>query len=417
MLLFSFGKCSLKYLYPFVAGIIWIPIQYMTTILFINSLFDTDFYNFSPLLYSLLDQIGYILVGLFEIVAIYYRRNKAFKNSFCFEFKKRIEKYKSSYKILFLIGALSVPSMFCNMILPTSKAIDNTESFMQINLCCVVQFLIIVLLTTFLLKSRLHRHHYLGMALVILGYLILVIASKAFSSLLSWMLLYMVFATSLVSVIDVTTKWLMDNKSFFSLEIMFFQGIFGALVVLCFWFGLKKHSCNPENNYIKMICLQYFSLESGEVYFLFSKPSGEIMFMFSDIKIISITIGYILLNAIARYFILQTIYHLGPSLKILAYEVLMFYNAFSNSNYSLNLPLILVLYPIMIIGVLIYNEIFIIHTCQLDFYTSDKINERADSILDREINTINILAYGGINQTEEENEEEDENEYKNIICQ
>ena len=144
MLLFSFGKCSLKYLYPFVAGIIWIPIQYMTTILFINSLFDTDFYNFSPLLYSLLDQIGYILVGLFEIVAIYHRRNKAFKNSFCFEFKKRIEKYKSSYKILFLIGALSVPSMFCNMILPTSKAIDNTESFMQINLCCVVQFLIIV---------------------------------------------------------------------------------------------------------------------------------------------------------------------------------------------------------------------------------------------------------------------------------
>ena len=79
MLLFSFGKCSLKYLYPLVAGIIWIPIQYMTTILFINSLFDTDFYSFSPLLYSLLDQIGYILVGLFEILAIYIRRNKAYK--------------------------------------------------------------------------------------------------------------------------------------------------------------------------------------------------------------------------------------------------------------------------------------------------------------------------------------------------
>ena len=414
MLLFSFGKCSLKYLYPLVAGIIWIPIQYMTTILFINSLFDTDFYSFSPLLYSLLDQIGYILVGLFEILAIYIRRNQAYKDSFCFEFKKRIEKYKSSYKILPLIGALSVLSMLCNIILPTSKSIDNKESFMQINMCCIIQFLIIVLLTTFLLKKRLHRHNYLGMILVILGYLILIVVSNAFFSLLSWVLLYMVFATSLVSVIDVTTKWLMDNKSFFSLEIMFFQGVFGALVVIGIWLGLSGQPCNNNNNFIQMMCLHYLSFDpSIEDKYLFSNPPGEMLFMFSSMKISFITIGYLLLNALTRYFTLQTIYHLGPSLKILAYEVLMFYNAFSNEQYSLNIPSIIILYPIMIIGVLISNEIIIIHPYQLDFYTSDKINERADSILDRDINTINLLDYGGVDQNKEENQEDEIEE--NII--
>ena len=94
-------------------------------------------------------------------------------------------------------------------------------------------------------------------------------------------------------------------------------------------------------------------------------------------------------------------------------EVLMFYNAFSNKDYSLNIPSIIILYPIMIIGVLISNEIIIIHPYQLDFYTSDKINERADSILDRDMNTINLLAYGGVDQEKEEKQEDEIEE--NII--
>ena len=61
----------------------------------------------------------------------------------------------------------------------------------------------------------------------------------------------------------------------------------------------------------------------------------------------------------------------------------------------------------VLLGILIYNEVIIIHSFQLDFYTSKKINERAESISETDINSICLVGY---NEEEEEEEAEGKEE-------
>ena len=418
MLLFSFGKCSLKFLYPIAAGIIWFCTKYISTNLFIESLNideTEDYYYYSSFLLSILAQLGDIIIGLFYLLVVYRNRNNHIENAFCKEFGKSTKKYKSSYLIFALVTFLAIPTIGCNMILPTSSSLDNEDSYIQINFAIVVQFLIIVLLTTYLLKTPLHRHHYLGIGLVIFGFLIAILINLVikFSSKndngISFSLvylLYMVLISGVVAIIDVTTKWLMDNKYYTSLEIMFFQGIFGFIATLVVWLTIsKKDNCPNDNEYIKMICSQHFTFNGTNITeeYYYSKPKEEMNFMFYSYKVILYTIGFLLSKGISHFFTLQTINHLGPTLKILANEVLMLHNAVSQLSISTKNSILLILvYIIIIIGVLMYNEFLIFHFCTLDFHTSKKIDERA--AYNTDLNSISLIGY------HEEEEEEDEEE-------
>ena len=56
MLLFSFGKCSLKFLYTIAAGIIWFCTKFISTSLFLESIEldgSKDYYYYSSFLLSI----------------------------------------------------------------------------------------------------------------------------------------------------------------------------------------------------------------------------------------------------------------------------------------------------------------------------------------------------------------------------
>ena len=224
----AFSFTSLKSLYPIFAGIA----------------FGLRTYNFSSyepslLFRTFLMEIGMMLGIFLELITICRQGRKQKSDPVQKEFASAWDKHKSQPKIVLLIILgfwMDSFGFFLNLLL-TIK--DDSINQHLLSITRITEFFFVGLLYYYFCKINLHRHHYVALALVIIGSLLML-----FSQIitLQYTLLFAISGNLIYAFLEIIEKWIMEYKFFSPFEIVGLQGIVGIFVMygICYVCSLIK---------------------------------------------------------------------------------------------------------------------------------------------------------------------------------
>ena len=185
---------------------------------------------------------------------------------------------------------------------------------------------------------------------------------------LTYEILFALFTSVLFTALEITEKWMIDTSFYSPHEILFFVGLFTTIIMLTVctigayvpcekWMKL----CSVGTNVINL--------------------SDEISIIMSNGYYIIQVILYILLSTGYNEFIQLVLKYYGPTHRVITdvFSSLCIMLFLLSRNSPRDIILQGVGEVVIIIGVLIYNEIVLVHLCGMDENTEVKIRERASS--------------------------------------
>ena len=238
---------------------------------------------------------------------------------------------------------------------------------MNLLLARIVGFIILSFLCKLIFNTNIYSHHYLGVSIIILYYIILILISPV---IFSWYSLILIVGTTIFECLDIVYKWLMDIKYISPYELSGFKGIFLTIILLILNASLQNVPCKSDS-FIVFLCLNTVTITDFNNSFsrLYEDGIKAILLLFFGSFLCSTF--YTMLNFL-------TIKYLGPTLRIfceLLYSVYIVYSNNKLEDQTMHIISIISL-VLVVIGSCIYVEFIIIHICGFDYNTRDKINSR-----------------------------------------
>lgn len=388
MALFKIGQCSYYIIYIISMMIFWVV---RGILLYYKNNFYGDIK--SPLFFSFLSSMGYVLGGFLELISRSLSQNKILgKSSIVFnafaseKLLKRKNKKKRTEQTFVWQFIIVIPLGITLTINYTLYIlVDNYSQKKIINKIKVGQVLFDVILSKIFLRYSIFKHQVLAIVFMIIG--IIMILWDSFSSY--WIeCIYCFFYYIFYALPDVLIKLITNKKTFSIFMLMFVEGIIMIIIYIPCMIIAMFIPCNEstfftcnENNVVEDVI---FTIKD----YYGANPLQSVLF----------TLGYILVQLGYITFLKLTIYyftpnHRGMSDSFSAILLWLFMLSIQNQNEINALSIQLGIgYLLIAISTLIYNEFIILKVCSLEENTKEEIEKRCieEKTLELETNIINI---------------------------
>lgn len=357
MAIITKGTFSYKLLFPLFAGLFYGGR---------NMCFKTDKENTNkkPELYKiLLMEIGMMLSIFIEIISIIKRKDVTKSQPIKEEFSKFFDKYKKEPKLIllvFLCFLLDITGFFLNFF-SDLFGLGNAgkyEILFVISIIRLSEFYFVCILTITWLKLPLYRHHYAGLIIISVGFIIFSIPSL-FNKLNIqdiYIICLSLGGNVIYSILEIMEKWMMDFKFISPFETVGIQGMFG-FIILSFISIFKSN------------WISYSDFKKEEI-------KDIIAYVFAST-------GYNIFNHLTNK-------NLGPSHRVICdcfiSIVTIIYTIVSKISQD-KLYITILGIMLIFIGIILYNEVIIINCCKIDENTKIKIDNR----ITEENNKIDLL--------------------------
>ena len=357
MAIITKGTFSYKLLFPLFAGLFYGGR---------NMCFKTDKENTNkkPELYKiLLMEIGMMLSIFIEIISIIKRKDVTKSQPIKEEFSKFFDKYKKEPKLIllvFLCFLLDITGFFLNFF-SDFFGLGNAGKYEILFLISIIrlsEFYFVCILTITSLKLPLYRHHYAGLIIISVGFIIFSIPSLFYKLNIQdiYIICLSLGGNVIYSILEIMEKWMMDFKFISPFETVGIQGMFG-FIILSFISIFKSN------------WISYSDFKKEEI-------KDIIAYVFAST-------GYNIFNHLTNK-------NLGPSHRVICdcfiSIVTIIYTIVSKISQD-KLYITILGIMLIFIGIILYNEVIIINCCKIDENTKIKIDNR----ITEENNKIDLL--------------------------
>ena len=206
-MLISLGEFNVYMCFPFIAGFFYFIRQALYNILCETY---SNKQQYFPFLFRVMVVVsGDCLIILAELVSICKRRNKELKNGFANEIKKSFTKYTKEPLLIFIL----IISSLLELVGITFNAyslhyyqvsLKSLNSYaLNLLLARIVGFIILSFLCKLIFNTNIYSHHYLGVSIIILYFLIIILISPVIFSWYSYIIIIgQQFSNVLISYIN-----------------------------------------------------------------------------------------------------------------------------------------------------------------------------------------------------------------------
>ena len=409
----SCGKFDIKYLYIFfIYSAIVMLLFFTIAMIFMNpKTYDESAYNINLLLFVFLSFFGQSLFIIVEIIL----------NKFIFKNKNKDNDYKkssnkeSSLVIQYIFNDLSDNITFRDtihiaiisllyLLVDSTKAVISSLRIIKDEQKLIfneeyyfLQLLFLYLLSYFIYKTRLYKHQYYSIIIILIIGLIRYLIKIKYQLESFIFLLFQIFITFFESIITLYIKGLMKYKFFSPYKACYFFGIINTILVLIIFFIVSYISCD------NFLCNVY---HNGKYYFdniytIFPNYSlsNKIALFF-----VSIFLGIIKL---ITYVIIHnfTVCHLFLFIQNQEFTAGIYSEILKKGNVFF-IVLIIISYILEIFTILVFQE-----NIELNFYDLNKNTKQ--NIQKRANNEAPILNAENNNESSDENDDDAEEEKNN----
>ena len=409
----SCGKFDIKYLYIFfIYSAIVMLLFFTIAMIFMNpKTYDESAYNINLLLFVFLSFFGQSLFIIVEIIL----------NKFIFKNKNKDNDYKkssnkeSSLVIQYIFNDLSDNITFRDtihiaiisllyLLVDSTKAVISSLRIIKDEQKLIfneeyyfLQLLFLYLLSYFIYKTRLYKHQYYSIIIILIIGLIRYLIKIKYQLESFIFLLFQIFITFFESIITLYIKGLMKYKFFSPYKACYFFGIINTILVLIIFFIVSYIPCD------NFLCNVY---HNGKYYFdniytIFPNYSlsNKIALFF-----VSIFLGIIKL---ITYVIIHnfTVCHLFLFIQNQEFTAGIYSEILKKGNVFF-IVLIIISYILEIFTILVFQE-----NIELNFYDLNKNTKQ--NIQKRANNEAPILNAENNNESSDENDDDAEEEKNN----
>ena len=354
---FSFTPYSF---YPILAGIFYV-IRTFSFSLFLGTNINALFFEIVLL------EFGMFLSFILELINIIRQSTK--HNGFHAQIQEWLYKYKEKKILLamFICGVFDFIAVFLTFIILST---NNTFQLHISSLMRITEFFFVSFLYYFFLKKSLYRHHYISLALITIG--LICVFAQGISSF-QYTIIYNIIGNFFYAMNEILYNWIMEYKFVSSYELVAISGLFGCVLgtIICLIFSNIKcvdwlPICNERGTMLDYI--------------------NEIKNIFSN-KWHLIEVGaFVFFSLCYNTFHFLTNKNLSPTHRIIGDSVssifTMIITIIKGNQPSSSLTVFILLQLIghvpIVLGIVIYNEMMIVHLCGLDVNTTKAIKERAN---------------------------------------
>jgi len=284
-----------------------------------------------------------------------------------------LSKRKNKYKLILLISALEFISRFIDLIIYIifeTKRARNGEIAWLISF----DFLSRVIFSRYILKLKVHRHHFVTIALTIFSLILMsIMAFIAIDDkdLRNWpCFISLSLKFIIISLEDVLNKYLFNEKFLLPHTLMFLRGIFNAIMFLII---------------LPLIFIIRSAIKDNENLNLGLGPANEDQDM-AVIWQVLLTILYTIIYCMKTFCIMKIIYIFNPQYISFLNEL---FNLFILLRCRINFKdkiLIIICDTIcmifIILSTLVFNEIIILNFCTLNEHTKKAMKAREKMEID-----------------------------------
>ena len=299
-----------------------------------------------------LERLGYALgqISTFFISNIIkYKRINPKKK------KTSVKQYFKNYSFLFLIDILYTLHEFFTIYF---RGVIDIKDYSELYISDCIELILLTIVTHYLLKYQYYIHHIISIGIFLVLYIIIDIIQENFIHTNE----YVINRSLLIILADSFywsyLKYLIENKYYYYLDIIF---IIGILDFLLKFFTLIGNIIYDSFNYNYSIYFKFF-----EFYTAYG----------IEMMIIHFLIGFILLGLIGSLIEFSILKELSPNFNVISYEISKM-PAFIMEVEGDKKWLILILSIFQILSLLFYTEIFEFNFCSLNTNTKKSIMERA----------------------------------------
>ena len=351
----SFGVTDVNMLYP-VASAFFSLIRS-----FFPYIFDQENRYSSSLAFraGLMGE-GMLLCLLLEIIRIHRTGG---------HYIQPLKKYKKKphlIPLLILSGFMDFFAFYMGGISSLGKANDINETYI-ISFMMIFEFLFVYFIYHYFYKTReFKRHHLFSIGLIVIG---TICSVGEHFQYFSWIHLFSIFSSIDISFLEILLYKLMnENGDYLShFEITWIQGFIDFVLSVIFCFVLSMVPCDHDKN--------KYCANNGKVVDLLK----DFKSIFISYKTLIQVLMYIFTSTGKNVFKILTTKHLGPTHRIISdgiFSVITLIVAMDKLKKNILIVFQIIGHILLISGILLYNEIVILHCCNLDDQTKKVIYNR-----------------------------------------
>ena len=368
--IFSFTFTSYSF-FPILAGIFYVIRSYCF------SFFD-DNYKPSLIFQIVLLEFGMFLSFILELINIYRQSSEKF--GFKSEIKTWLDKY-NEFKIIiamFFCGFFDFIGVFLTYLILRDKDQDNQHLS---SLMRITEFFFVSFMYYYFLKKKLKFHQYVSLCFIILGLFFVFVKGV---NKISYTIVFCVIGNLSYASLEIVYNWLMESKFVSSYELVAISGFFGCIVGTIFSLIFSVVPCDTL----------FFKCEGN--FKTVTDYKKEISEIFSSPYHLIEVGAYVCFSLCYNTFHFLTNKHLSPTHRIISDSVsslLTFtVTVISNGNETTVGFIILQIigHILIIFGILVYNELMLLHFCGMDENTNKEIQGRATKEGEREVTLLSI---------------------------
>lgn len=335
--------------------------------LLLFTFFDNKGYEYSLLFKLWLMGIGMMLCYTFEIISIIKQSDKTKTSE---NFKETFKNYwVKNCKDILILGLLGIIDSTVFLVLNFLFSGQGTEKEHLLTIIRIFEIFFVCVLNYFFLKGFQYCHHFTSLGFIFVGLVSIMLTFDWKTLSIGYEIGFAFLADFLYAILEVSEKYLM-NKKFLSIhEINFFIGVYITLImtIICIissyvdcpeW--LSSTFCQ-DNTYIFDF---YGTLKRG--FMSFANFVQPFIYVF-------LCTGY-------NTMIMLILKHYGPTHRVIvdafsSLITMIFFMIKNHEPYKLAIQILGEL--IILLGVMVYNEIIILHFCGIDTNTEKEIRKRA----------------------------------------
>ena len=377
----SFGRFSAKSTYPMFTSLFYVLREFSFG-------YFTSAHKFKcPLLFQLLLMgIGMTLCYFLELVSL-FKQSSSHGKTFAISYKESTLQLIKEYKVSLFALLLSVLDAFGVFFL-TFLALNKTPFEQHIYITSrLIELFFVSILMYIVMKRVLFFHNYTALVFIIIGLTISIVTLSKVTDeknpFNTTTICTTIFANFLFCFLECFEKLIMDNHFISHNYLNFLMGLYTTIYSLIL---------NIVGKYITCRKWMYFCTPGLPVMDL----GATLTEIFNDGYYIAEVIIFIALTLLYNTFILLVIKAFSPTHRLVTCAfssvVLVTYNFIFVMTTEDSEGMMVLKYAgqfLLIIGVLIYNEIIIVHFCKMDENTEVNIRERA---MNKEEKAVSIVS-------------------------
>ena len=377
----SFGRFSAKSTYPMFTSLFYVLREFSFG-------YFTSAHKFKcPLLFQLLLMVIGMTLCYFLVLVSLFKQSSSHGKTFAISYKESTLQLIKEYKVSLFALLLSVLDAFGVFFL-TFLALNKTPFEQHIYITSrLMELFFVSILMYIVMKRVLFFHNYTALVFIIIGLTISIVTLSKVTDednpFNTTTICTTIFANFLFCFLECFEKLIMDNHFISHNYLNFLMGLYTTIYSLIL---------NIVGKYITCREWMYFCTPGLPVMDL----GATLTEIFNDGYYIAEVIIFIALTLLYNTFILLVIKAFSPTHRLVTCAfssvVLVTYNFIFVMTTEDSEGMMVLKYAgqfLLIIGVLIYNEIIIVHFCKMDENTEVNIRERA---MNKEEKAVSIVS-------------------------